>query len=102
MFKRAVPDIAQKAHYIGNNLKSLHLSVEASLKKLQTSYIDILYLHWVSDPTLAMHFMMLTVLAQWDWETSMEEVMNGLHNLVVSGKVLYLVSESLQVSDTYH
>ena len=30
-------------------MKSLHLSVEESLKKLQTSYIDILYVHWVSE-----------------------------------------------------
>lgn len=50
------------------------MSVEASLKKLRTSYIDILYLHW------------------WDYRTSVEEVMNSLHNLVVQGKVLYLVS----------
>jgi aryl-alcohol dehydrogenase-like predicted oxidoreductase len=27
----------------------------------------------------------------WDWTTSVEEVMNALHNLVVQGKVLYLV-----------
>lgn len=26
----------------------------------------------------------------WDFETSVEEVMDGLHNLVVAGKVLYL------------
>ncbi|KAJ6462802.1 hypothetical protein C8R47DRAFT_1327129 [Mycena vitilis] len=31
----------------------------------------------------------------WDWDTSVEEAMNGLHNLVASGKVLYL-----GVSDT--
>ena len=56
----------------------MHVSVEASLKKLRTSYIDILYVHW------------------WDWDTSVEEVMNGLHILVQQGKVLYLVrSESL-------
>jgi aryl-alcohol dehydrogenase-like predicted oxidoreductase len=48
-------------------------AVEASLKKLRTSYVDILYIHW------------------WDYDTSVEEVMNGLHNLVVQGKVLYLV-----------
>ncbi|PSR75675.1 hypothetical protein PHLCEN_2v8966 [Hermanssonia centrifuga] len=54
-------------------MKALHISVEASLKKLRTDYIDILYLHW------------------WDYNTSVEEVMNGLHNLVVQGKVLYLV-----------
>lgn len=29
-------------------MKSMLTSVEASLKKLRTSYIDILYLHWVS------------------------------------------------------
>ena len=63
-----------KASFVGNSVKSLHLSVEASLKKLRTSYIDILYVHW------------------WDYTTSIEEVMNGLHNLVAHGKVLYLVS----------
>lgn len=26
----------------------------------------------------------------WDYETSIEEIMDGLHNLVVAGKVLYL------------
>ena len=55
----------------------MHNSVEASLKKLRTDYIDILYVHW------------------WDHLTSIEEVMNGLHTLVMQGKVLYL-----GVSDT--
>ncbi|KAF8196884.1 NADP-dependent oxidoreductase domain-containing protein [Mycena galopus ATCC 62051] len=76
-FKRGNKTIAQKACYVGNNIKSMHNSVEASLKKLRTTYIDILYIHW------------------WDWDTSIEEAMNGLHNLVVQGKVLYL-----GVSDT--
>lgn len=65
--------VRQKALYTGNSVKSMHVSVEASLKKLRTTYIDILYVHW------------------WDWETSVEEVMNGLHMLVERGKVLYLV-----------
>jgi len=47
--------------------------VEASLKKLRTSYIDIFYVHW------------------WDYTTSVEEVVNSLHILVQQGKVLYLV-----------
>lgn len=51
--------------------------MEASLQKLRTSYIDVLYVHW------------------WDFTTSVEEVMQGLHALIVSGKVLYL-----GVSDT--
>ncbi|KIK68628.1 hypothetical protein GYMLUDRAFT_153464 [Collybiopsis luxurians FD-317 M1] len=71
-FKRGNNSIAQKANYTGNNVKSMHVSVEASLKKLRTSYIDLLYLHW------------------WDFGTSVKEVMDGLHSLVMQGKVLYL------------
>ncbi|KAH8102109.1 aryl-alcohol dehydrogenase [Cristinia sonorae] len=66
------PEFGQKAMYNGNNLKSMYISVEESLKKLRTDYIDLLYVHW------------------WDYETSIEEVMNGLHHLVASRKVLYL------------
>ncbi|OJT14264.1 Aryl-alcohol dehydrogenase [NADP(+)] [Trametes pubescens] len=76
-YKRGRADIKQQSAYVGNSMKSLHISVEQSLKKLRTSYIDILYVHW------------------WDYTTSIEEVMNGLHALVLSGKVLYL-----GVSDT--
>ncbi|EIN08741.1 Aldo/keto reductase [Punctularia strigosozonata HHB-11173 SS5] len=71
-FKYRDPSIAQKINYTGNNVKSMHVSVEASLRKLRTSYIDILYVHW------------------WDWDTSVEEVMDGLHALVLARKVLYL------------
>ncbi|KAJ7476893.1 Aldo/keto reductase [Mycena galericulata] len=76
-FKARNDAIEKKVTYAGNNVKSMHISVEASLKKLRTTYIDILYVHW------------------WDWDTGVEEVMNGLHNLIVQGKVLYL-----GVSDT--
>jgi len=65
------------ANYTGNSKKSLHHSVEDSLKKLQTSYIDLLYIHW------------------WDYTTSVEELMQSLNQLVATGKVLYL-----GVSDT--
>ncbi|KAJ3774127.1 Aldo/keto reductase [Lentinula raphanica] len=71
-YKIGDKNIQQKVNFTGNNAKSLHLSVEASLKKLRTSYIDILYVHW------------------WDFDTSVEEVMDSLHNMVVSGKVIYL------------
>ena len=76
-YKLADQKIAIKANYTGNNAKSLFVSVEDSLRKLRTSYIDLLYVHW------------------WDWNTSVEEVMDGLHTLVQQGKVLYL-----GVSDT--
>ncbi|KAN0132722.1 Aldo/keto reductase [Lactarius tabidus] len=77
-FKRGQgKDISHMVNYSGNNAKSLHVSVEASLKKLRTTYIDILYVHW------------------WDYSTSVEEVMNSLHVLVQQGKVLYLgISDS--------
>ncbi|RAK89430.1 norsolorinic acid reductase [Aspergillus costaricaensis CBS 115574] len=66
-----------QSNFVGNSMKSMRVSVEHSLKKLQTDYIDLLYLHW------------------WDFTSSVEEVMHGLNNLVASGKVLYL-----GVSDT--
>jgi aryl-alcohol dehydrogenase-like predicted oxidoreductase len=58
--------------FTGNSTKSLHTSIKASLKKLRTDYIDILYVHW------------------FDFTTSVEEIMQSLNQLVVSGKVLYL------------
>ena len=71
-YKSSDQAVVQKVNFVGNSTKSMNVSVDASLKKLRTSYIDILYIHW------------------WDYETSIEEVMDSLHNLVVSGKVLYL------------
>jgi aryl-alcohol dehydrogenase-like predicted oxidoreductase len=59
----------------------MHISVDASLKKLRTSYIDLLYVHW------------------WDYDTSVKEVMDGLHTLVLQGKVLYLVSFEIPISN---
>ena len=61
----------------GNGRKNLVQSVEASLKRLQTDYIDLLWLH------------------VWDQITPIDEVMRALDDLVASGKVLYL-----GVSDT--
>ncbi|KAG6038385.1 hypothetical protein E4U41_004225 [Claviceps citrina] len=60
------------ANFIGNGTKSLQTSVSASLQKLQTDYIDLLYVHW------------------WDYSASIPEVMQSLNQLVTSGKVLYL------------
>jgi len=59
-------------NYSGNHKKSMFLSVEASLRKLQTTYIDVFYVHW------------------WDWTTSIEELMDALHILVQERKVMYL------------
>ncbi|KAK7510910.1 NADP-dependent oxidoreductase domain-containing protein [Phyllosticta citriasiana] len=61
-----------KTNFQGNHNKSLRLSVEASLKKMQTDYIDLLYLHW------------------WDFSTSIPELMQNLDALVKAGKILYI------------
>jgi aryl-alcohol dehydrogenase-like predicted oxidoreductase len=56
----------------GNNRKNLVATVEQSLRRLNTDYIDLLYLH------------------AWDATTPVEEVLRGLDDLVRAGKVLYL------------
>ena len=38
-----------------------------------------------------------SVSSQWDYQTSVEEVMNGLHHLVASGIVLYLVRHLMHI-----
>ena len=65
------PELIQ-SNYGGNSAKFLHMSVAASLKKLQTDYIDLLYVHF------------------WDYTTSVEETMTSLNVLINQGKVLYL------------
>ncbi|GJJ13427.1 hypothetical protein Clacol_007681 [Clathrus columnatus] len=79
-YKRGNDSINIKINYVGNHSKSLYVSVEESLKKLRTTYIDILYVHW------------------WAWDTSVEEVMSALHHLVASRKVLYLDAPAWVVS----
>ncbi|KUI54835.1 Norsolorinic acid reductase A [Cytospora mali] len=76
-FKAGTGDKHIMANFTGNGTKSLHTSVNASLKKLQTDYIDLLYVHW------------------WDFSCSIPELMQSLNTLVTQGKVLYL-----GVSDT--
>ncbi|MBO6935008.1 MAG: aldo/keto reductase [Deltaproteobacteria bacterium] len=61
----------------GNQRKNLHTAVEASLKRLGTDYIDLLWVH------------------AWDEYTPFEETLRALEDLVRAGKVLYI-----GVSDT--
>lgn len=56
----------------GNNRKNMMRSVEESLKRLNTDFIDLLYLHI------------------WDQLTPIDEVMRGLDDLVSQGKVNYI------------
>ena len=56
----------------GNQRKNMVQSVEASLKRLRTDYIDLYWVH------------------AWDQMTPVDEVMRGLDDLVRQGKVLYV------------
>jgi aryl-alcohol dehydrogenase-like predicted oxidoreductase len=56
----------------GNHRKNMMRSVEGSLKRLGTDYIDLLYLH------------------MWDGLTPVDEVLRGFDDLVRAGKVLYV------------
>ena len=56
----------------GNQRKNMTQAVEASLKRLQTDYIDLYWVH------------------MWDQITPVEEVMRGLDDLIRHGKVLYV------------
>src|SRR6516162_10034994 len=69
-FTNAVPGNDPNA--AGNQRKSMVQSVEASLKRLQTDYIDRYWVHI------------------WDGLTPVEEVMRALDDLVRQGKVLYV------------
>lgn len=62
---------------VGNHRKNMMQAVEHSLKRLDTDYIDVLYVH------------------AWDYTTPVEEVMRGLDDLVRQGKVMYVA-----ISDT--
>ena len=77
-------------NYAGNHRKNMMRSVEASLKRLKTDYIDVLYLH------------------AWDFHTPTEEILRGIDDLVKSGKILYagisdtpawIVSEANAIAD---
>jgi aryl-alcohol dehydrogenase-like predicted oxidoreductase len=61
----------------GSSRKSIIAACEQSLRRLQTDYIDLYWLH------------------NWDKNTPIEETMSALHDLVQAGKVRYI-----GVSDT--
>lgn len=61
----------------GLSRKHIMDSVNASLKRLETDYVDLLLIH------------------RWDYETPIEETLETLNDLVRSGKVRYLGASSM-------
>lgn len=55
----------------GNGRKNIYQSLDASLKRLQTDYIDLYWMH------------------MWDGLTPVEEVLETFHSLVHAGKIRY-------------
>lgn len=56
----------------GNHRKNMVRSVEDSLERMQTDYIDLYYLH------------------MWDFRTPVEEILRAFDDLVRAGKILYI------------
>ena len=56
----------------GNHRKNMMQSLEASLKRLKTDYIDLYWVHI------------------WDFMTPVDEVMRALDDAVTAGKILYI------------
>lgn len=75
--KYSLKDNLTNPNASGNNRKNMMRSVEESLKRLQTDFIDVLYLHI------------------WDDITPIDEVLRGLDDLIRQGKVNYAA-----ISDT--
>lgn len=70
--KYTLPMIDGDPNSGGNHRKSLVRSVEDSLARLQTDYVDLLYLH------------------AWDFTTPVDEILRAMDDVVRSGKVMYL------------
>ena len=75
--KYSLKDNITNPNASGNNRKNMMRSVEESLKRLKTDFIDVLYLHI------------------WDDLTPIDEVLRGLDDLIRQGKVNYAA-----ISDT--
>ncbi|MCL4155719.1 UNVERIFIED_CONTAM: hypothetical protein GTU68_067119 [Idotea baltica] len=63
----------------GSGLSRKHImdQVDASLRRLQTDYIDLYQIH------------------RWDYNTPIEETLEALHDIVKSGKVRYIGASSM-------
>ncbi|KAK0707630.1 NADP-dependent oxidoreductase domain-containing protein [Lasiosphaeris hirsuta] len=74
------PQVAASKDYVNNfglSRGAIFNQVEASLKRLDTPYIDLLQIH------------------RYDPDTPLEETMKALHDLVQSGKVRYIGASSM-------
>lgn len=67
----------EKPNQGGLSRKHIFDSIDASLRRLNTEYIDLLQIH------------------RWDYNTPIDETMEALHDVVKSGKVRYIGASSM-------
>ena len=83
--RREAVIIATKLHGVmreepnghGLSRKSIFFELDESLRRLQTDYVDLYQIH------------------RWDYETSIEETLEALNDVVRSGKVRYIGASSM-------
>ena len=61
----------------GLSRKAIFTAIDASLRRLQTDYVDLYQIH------------------RWDYSTPIEETLEALHDIVTSGKARYLGASSM-------
>jgi 1-deoxyxylulose-5-phosphate synthase len=61
----------------GLSRKHIMSSIDASLKRLKTDYVDLYQIH------------------RWDYDTPIEETLEALHDIVRAGKALYIGASSM-------
>jgi len=69
--KYSAPTKKGSINSAGNHKKNMRASIQASLKRLQTTYVDIFYVHF------------------WDFTTPIEELLRSLNDLVTAGLILH-------------
>jgi len=77
-------EVAKYQNQYGLSRASIFNAVDASLKRLKTSYIDLLQIH------------------RFDPEVPAEEIMKALHDLIQSGKVRYIGASSMRTWQFSH
>jgi len=70
-------DISPKPNDRGLSRKHILSSIDASLKRLGTDYVDLYQIH------------------RWDYETPIEETLEALHDIVRAGKARYIGASSM-------
>lgn len=61
----------------GLSRKHIFDSIDASVRRLETDYVDLYQIH------------------RWDYETPLEETLEALHDVVKAGKVRYIGASSM-------